>query len=257
MRVFGIDLSTWQSNYPYAKASEEGVKFAILRAGFWNTKDNQFETHYKNAKEQGWGVGAYWYTYATTVAEAKMEANKFLEVIKGKQFEYPLYIDVEDKTLKNLSKSQLEANIRAFGEIIEKAGYYFGVYTSTSWFAKVNGAELNKKYDWWVAQWSNASPMGLNYGMWQFGGSTNYIRSAKIGGVTTDQNYAYYDYPSIMKEKGLNGYEIEEKPIEYNPIIPEPVIEKPIQAEPVKEEPVEENLFIRIIKLIIKYIFKK
>ena len=59
MKLFGIDISTWQRNYPYGGATREGVKFAILRAGFSQTKDNQFETHYAAAKAQGWGVGAY------------------------------------------------------------------------------------------------------------------------------------------------------------------------------------------------------
>ena len=44
--------------------------------------------------------------------------------------------------------------------------------------------------------------------MWQFGGETNKIRSNKIAGITCDQNYAYKDYPSIMMQKGLNGYKI-------------------------------------------------
>ena len=32
------------------------------------------------------------------------------------------------------------------------------------------------------------------------------IKSPQIAGVTTDQNYSYLDYPSIIKSKGLNGY---------------------------------------------------
>ena len=42
--------------------------------------------------------------------------------------------------------------------------------------------------------------------MWQFGGSTNLIRSPKIAGMTVDQDYAYKDYPSLIKKKGLNGF---------------------------------------------------
>ena len=39
MQVFGIDISYWQKGYPYDKANAEGVKFAILRAGYATTKD--------------------------------------------------------------------------------------------------------------------------------------------------------------------------------------------------------------------------
>ena len=42
--------------------------------------------------------------------------------------------------------------------------------------------------------------------MWQFGGETNYIRTNKVAGITIDQDYAYKDYPELMKELGKNGY---------------------------------------------------
>lgn len=207
-KIFGIDISTWQRDYPYAEATREGVKFAILRAGYSQTKDNQFETHYANVKAQGWSVGAYWYMYATSVAGAQAEARAFLKAIAGKQFEYPIYLDIEDSSVSNnTSKATRDAMIRAFGEIIESAGYYFGVYTNKYWYSSlISGSELNKKYDWWIAQWSTGAPTGVNYGLWQFGGETNYQRSNKVAGVTTDQNWAVKDYPAIMKQLGLNGF---------------------------------------------------
>ena len=207
MAVFGIDISKWQAGYPYDKANSEGVKFAILRAGFAQTKDGSFETHYANAKRLGWGVGAYWYMYAKSVSAAQAEARAFLKAIAGKQFDYPVYLDIEDPSIRGLGRNTLNAMVKAFGEIIEAAGYYFGVYTNVDWYRNViSGSELNKKYDWWIASWSKNKPSGINAGLWQFGGSTNVIRNPKIAGVVTDQNYAYKDYPSIIKEAGLNGY---------------------------------------------------
>lgn len=205
-RIFGIDISKWQKGYPYDAANKEGVKFAILRAGYSESKDTEFETHYANAKKLGWGVGAYWYMYATTIEEAKKEAQTFLKVIQGKQFEYPIYLDIEDPSLRGLGKSLLNSMIREFGEIIENAGYYFGVYTNMDWYKNViDGAELNKQYDWWIASWSSSAPGGVNYGLWQFGGETNYIKDNTVAGVVTDQNYAFRDYPKLIKNAGLNG----------------------------------------------------
>lgn len=225
MKVFGIDISTWQKGYPYDKANAEGVKFAILRAGYSRTKDNQFETHYANAKRLGWGVGAYWYMYATTVEAAKAEAKAFLKAIAGKQFEYPVYLDIEDASVRKTGKANCDAMIKAFGEIIEGAGYYFGVYTNLDWYRNViSGKELNKKYDWWIACWSTGAPTGVNYGLWQFGGETNYIRGNKVAGVTTDQNYAVKDYPSIMKEYGLNGFKKDSQAVEPKPAEPQPTV---------------------------------
>ena len=44
--------------------------------------------------------------------------------------------------------------------------------------------------------------------MWQFGGETNKIRSPFINGACIDQNYCYIDYPTLIKQKGLNGYTV-------------------------------------------------
>ena len=74
----------------------------------------------------------------------------------------------------------------------------------------LSGKTLNKTYDWWIASWSAEEPKGVDFGIWQFGGESNKLRSTKIAGVVTDQNYAYKDYPSIMKKKGLNGYTAEQ-----------------------------------------------
>lgn len=207
MKVFGIDISKWQAGYPYDAANSEGVKFAILRAGYAQVKDSSFETHYANAKRLGWGVGAYWYMYATSVTAAKAEAKAFINAIAGKQFEYPVYLDIEDASIRGLGKSKLDSMVTAFCDTMEAAGYYCGVYTNVDWYNNViSGKELNKKYDWWIAKWSTSEPSGINYGLWQFGGGTNYIRSNKVAGVVTDQNYAVKDYPSIIKEGGYNGF---------------------------------------------------
>ena len=42
--------------------------------------------------------------------------------------------------------------------------------------------------------------------MWQFGGETNKLRDPVIAGYVVDQDYCYEDYPSIMKNAGLNGF---------------------------------------------------
>ena len=149
MSKFGIDISTWQDNLNYSLATSQGVKFAILRAGFSTTKDNQFEKHYENAKKQGWEIGAYWYSYATSKEEAISEAKTFVKTIKGKKFTYPIYLDIEDKSLSGLGKDLLNEIVNSFAKVIEDAGYYFGVYTDSYKWGKcecVNGM-YNGKFE--------------------------------------------------------------------------------------------------------------
>ena len=199
MSNFGIDISTWQNDLDYSLCTKKGVKFAILRAGFSKTKDNRFEKHYEKAREQGWNIGAYWYSYATTPSEAKEEANYFLSIIKDKKINMPLYLDIEDESISGLGKETLNQIVRTFGETVEEAGYYFGVYSNLNWYKNIiSGSELNKDYDWWIACWSDSAPENIDYGVWQ--NSSSFI----VDNSRIDSDYCYKDYPTIIKEAKLN-----------------------------------------------------
>lgn len=200
MKELALDLSTWQGGIDYNEIKRR-TNYCILRAGFGDfgdgIKDNQFETHYANL--QGMNLGAYWYSDARNESEARSEAKKFLEYVGNKKFTMPLYLDIEDASQRGLGRSTLDSIVRGFGEEIEKAGYYFGVYTNLDWYRNVlSGSELNKKYDWWIACWSDYAPDGVDYGVWQF--TSDYI----IDNKRVDANYVYYDYPTIIRETGLN-----------------------------------------------------
>lgn len=206
-KLFGIDVSKWQGNFNFKKAKAEGVKFAILRGAYSTSKDVKFEQYYNACKALNLPVGVYHYSMAKTVSEARTEANFLINnVLKGKQFEYPVYMDVEDKVQKALGKDLLTDIVIAFCDTLEKAGYYVGIYSSASFFATYMHESKLERFDKWIAQWAKSCTYKGNYGMWQFGGETNKIRSNKIAGVTCDQNYAFVDYPKIIKEKGLNGF---------------------------------------------------
>ena len=206
MRKFGIDISKWQKGFNFDKAKAEGVEFIILRGAYSNSKDSCFEDFYKSCKDKGIPVGVYHYSMAQTVQDAKNEAELMLSILKGKQFEYPIYLDVEDKTQAKLGKSALTSIIKTYCDTLEKAGYYVGIYSTSIYLnSYTNIAEL-RKYDKWIAQWYTHRSFTIDHGMWQFGGETNYLRSNKVAGVVCDQDYAYKDYPSIMRKSGLNGF---------------------------------------------------
>ena len=221
MKIWGIDVSKY--NYPinWSKVKATGVQFAILRVSSYKNmknpnsiyKDPYFETFYKGAKAVGLPVGVYFYSQCETVAQAKKEANFVLECIKGKKFEYPIWIDVENAyTLKNTTKSQLTTAVITAMDVLEKNGYYTGIYTGKYILRdELNDSKLDK-YDKWIAQYSSKCTYTGKYNMWQFGGEVNYLRNKKINGIgsdVADQNYCYVDYPSVIKKYGLNGYKKE------------------------------------------------
>lgn len=214
-KILGIDVSKYQKGINLNSAKNEGVKFAILRAGYTGygngiskAKDTEFETHYRNCKNLGLGVGAYWFSRATTYENGKAEAKYMYEnCLKGKQFEYPIYIDVEDSYYQQKAGKQAVTNaIKGFCEYLEGKGYYVGIYANTNWFKNYMYVDQLNDYDKWVANWRTSRPTFPDGGLWQFGGESNYIRSNKIAGMVCDQNYSYKDYPGIMKNHGLNGF---------------------------------------------------
>jgi hypothetical protein len=206
MQKFGVDISKWQSGFDFNKALQEGVEFVILRGAYAMSKDKCFEDFYKQCKLLNIPVGVYHYTMAETVDEARDEANFMLNILKGKQFEYPIYIDVEDDTQKSLGKDTLTAIIQAYCNTLEQSGYYVGIYSTYYFLRDFTHIDELDKYDKWIAQWASKCTSKKPYGMWQFGGETNKIRTNKVAGVTCDQNYVYKDYPAIMKKVGLNGF---------------------------------------------------
>ncbi|MBD7915504.1 LysM peptidoglycan-binding domain-containing protein [Clostridium sp. Sa3CUN1] len=207
VNILGIDVSVWQGNFNFKQASNEGVKFAILRGGYSTSKDSKFEEFYKNAREAGLSIGVYQYSMATTVEEALKEAE-FLEknVLANKKFELPIYFDIEDKVHKALSKEQASNVTKAWLNYLRGKGFLVGVYSSKSFLETYLNNEVRNNYEIWVAQWAEKCTYSGQYGMWQFGGETNLIRSNKIAGVVCDQNYMVIDYPKLVIEKSLNGY---------------------------------------------------
>lgn len=224
MQSFGIDVSKWQGNFNFETAKiNEKIEFVIIKAGGGDNvlyKDSKFESNYAKCEALGIPKGAYFFGRAVTVEAAKKEAEYFLKLIKGKKFEYPVYYDVEAKMLTETNRDTLTEVVKTFCSIVEKAGYWVGIYSSESAFTgEMNDKELSK-YSHWVARWGKNKPF-LKYSetqMWQFGGETNLIRSNKINGQSVDQNYCYVDYPDLIKKKGLNGYAKEVKE-EVKPIL--------------------------------------
>ena len=201
------------------KGQNAGVKFAILRVGFASTSnrhnlylDPYFEEFYRGAKEVGMPVGVYFYSRCNSIQTARREAEFILNAIKGKQFEYPIWLDVEDiTTLNSTSRSALTRAVVTCLEEIKKAGYYVGIYSGKYILRDKLDDEDLKQYDHWIAQYATRSTYTTyKISMWQFGGEVNFLTSKKIPGIgsnVADQNYCYKDYPTIIKSSGLNGFE--------------------------------------------------
>ncbi|MDU7330189.1 MAG: cell wall-binding repeat-containing protein [Finegoldia magna] len=205
----GADLSKFNRNVDMKLAKKNGMDFVILKAGSgYSGEDPKFQQNYRNAKAAGLNVGAYWYSYAVNVEEAKEEAVRYLKILKNKQFEYPVYLDFEDPSQRRIpSKTKTDMAI-AFMSILEKNGYYTGLYSSGYWINNQFEKERLKDYDIWIAHWHVTSPNCFtpDYGMWQFTNKSKIKGVPDTGEGGVDMNYSYKNYPKIIKNAKLNNF---------------------------------------------------
>ena len=119
----GIDISYHNGEIDFSKVKSQ-VDFVIMRAGYGiesiKSKEVKFDIYYEEAKKYNIPVGTYWYCYATTPEEALLEAKTFLNKVKGKKFEYPIFYDVEEKNVLNTGKENVKNIMKAFLEEVEK-----------------------------------------------------------------------------------------------------------------------------------------
>ena len=205
----GIDISYHNGEIDFAKLKSQ-VDFIIMRSGYGtkttDSKEVKFDLYYEEAKKQNIPVGTYWYCYATTPEEALEEAKTFLNKVKGKQFEYPVFYDVEEKNILNTGKENVSNIMRAFLEEVERNGYLVGIYCSAYYLKTLVDDEIKNKYEIWVAQWGQNRDKPKYDGKWDI---WQYTSDGHIDGVESqrvDMNFSSNNYTEIVKLLGKNGY---------------------------------------------------
>ena len=196
----GIDVSTYQENVDWNTVAQNN-HVAIIRAGYgFGHIDDYYLRNYQNAKAAGVKVGAYWYSYAASIDDAVEEANYFVQALAGKQFEWPVYYDIEEKSIFNAGIASDIA--KAFCEVLERNRYYCGIYSSTNAFDNYFDDYVKQRYTIWLAHWDVDVPSYQgNYDVWQYHVGT----TPGISGQC-DLDKGYLDFEPVMKENGLNGY---------------------------------------------------
>lgn len=210
-----IDVSYWQGDIDWNKAKKE-IDGAMIRAGFGtNTLDKKFERNIKACNDLGIPCGVYWFSYACSAADAKAEAKRCLDAVKPYKLELPICCDFEYDSIEyqkkqgiTPSKKLSTAIVKAFCAEIEKAGYYAMIYTNADFSGKY--FDNISAYDLWYAAWTaapNSSKPPKTCGIWQ------YTSGGSVSGISgdVDKDFAYKDYPSIIRKAGLNKLVTESK----------------------------------------------
>lgn len=199
----GIDVSFYQGDIDFKAVKDSGFSFVILKAGGTGFgTDSKFEQYYSDAQSAGLDIGCYYYTYSTTVEGISEDADNLLEIIKGKSFSYPVFLDFEEEAVQ--SADMIDTNtemINTFCEKIKQNGYYPGVYTSSSVYNNyIESISLGNTWDFWVASYDDhtyeSDEYHSSFSMWQ------YSNAGSVKGIDTDVDLdvSYVNYPQVIKE---------------------------------------------------------
>lgn len=186
-KVIDVSYAQGTINWDAVKGNIDG---AILRCGFGSDytsqDDKQFRRNLSECERLGIPHGVYLYSYATNRNMVVSETNHILRLVRGHKLQYPVYIDLEDKSTRGSFNASWYIEM---GQMIEKAGYMFGVYANLDWFKNTIRGSLDQ-FTRWVAQYNN---IFQSYGdMWQ------YSDKGRVPGINgnVDMSRCWIDFPS-------------------------------------------------------------
>ena len=220
VKNFGVDLSRWNviNNYDtFLSSTYNGmkIKYAFLRLGFMSNGvgqvDSLFQKHYNNLVGKI-PLGVYIYSYATSVSEAKKEAQWVLSQIKNLKIEFPIVFDYEDQSLLNLnlSRRQYTDICKAFLDEVKANNYYVMMYCNPNMIENYLIKDEILKYPLWLAHYTSEGKQ-KQYGqlIWQFG---TFTPKGAVGEV--DANFAYEQVGKYIRDNNLNKPVA--KPVDYD-----------------------------------------
>ena len=194
MSKIGIDISTYQKNINYDEACKH-IEFAILRVGYGvsylpdSQRDKEFDNHYNGFKGK-LPLGAYYYAYGTDYDTGRKEAENCLSYMGDKQFEMPIYYDMEE------NRNTKEAG-QGFVDRIREAGLKAGIYASSSFYRSKDLGSINCD-SVWIAQYGSnngnipTSKPTIPFDLWQYT-SKGYVEGI---GSNIDMDIQENDVPS-------------------------------------------------------------
>ncbi|MDY3969789.1 MAG: glycoside hydrolase family 25 protein, partial [Atopobiaceae bacterium] len=174
----GIDVSAHQGDIDWHKVRADGISFAIIRLGYRGTEsgtiqlDERFRQNLLGAQMAGLNIGVYFYSQATTVAEAEEEADFVLSELGATQLVYPVVFDFEPTgsdgaRISGMSADEMFAVAKAFCDRIAASGRTAMLYGN---YYDLQDMEYTGlwQYGYWLASYTDLPSADIPFAIWQY-----------------------------------------------------------------------------------------
>lgn len=139
--IFGIDISSWQTNYPLSKVKADGMEFVIIRLCDGTYVDPVFKSHLADAEKQGLLVSTYWYLRAPSEGSSIAQQVDVIDKQLGGRKDLGVWIDVESVGPGN-TKLLTKDDVWAAKRELESRGYHVpGIYSGAWYWEHMPGGE--------------------------------------------------------------------------------------------------------------------
>lgn len=175
----GVDVSDHQGEIDWQAVADSGVEFAIIRCGWRGysagglNEDAAFRRNIEGAQAAGIDVGVYFFSQATSMAEAAEEALYTLELLEGYELQLPVFFDWEKigtdaaRTDDVPGETVTEACLE-YCRLIESEGYEAGVYMYLNLAYFTYDLEKFEGMTIWMGDPGSAPEFYYDHDYWQY-----------------------------------------------------------------------------------------
>lgn len=164
--VTGIDVSAHNGAIDFKAVRNSGIDFVIIKATEGGTfKDRSFHRNYRQARRAGLMTGAYHFFRFDTPGE--LQAINLLNSMRGKSFDLPAVIDVEEWTNPdNQLPQSVVRRLRDMTDYLHERGVEVMVYSNREGYDKFLSEEFSD-CELWICSLRHDHPEH-NWRFWQY-----------------------------------------------------------------------------------------
>ncbi len=179
----GIDVSEHQQYPDWEAIAADGIDFAMIRLGYRGSTEGKlyvdpiFQYNMTKAKEAGLKIGVYYFSQATTQAEAVAEAYFVTAVLEEYRdvITMPVVFDWEETSGANSRTAGLDGKTVTdcgyhFARVIAEAGYQPGIYFNRhmGYYLYDLTRFIDSDVMFWFAGEGDYSDFYYEHSMWQY-----------------------------------------------------------------------------------------